>query len=395
MSNEATKCLKSLLDKTVSEPDRRRDVLFKQDRFSSIKSDPYPFKRAEDNRDFHESLALAESKGCILLEWEKDYEGTNLLRIRLRDAKKLADFLNVPYTPDLVELAIKAIQFPPNDHWLYKEVHEIINAWCSSKKKHNVSYEQVGRLNNAIEAVMLLEDSPELMNYRQFGARYFGDSKIIDKELKTVIGKLLKAHYGYADLDHDDVLAEFNLVKMRHPFAISGPIIFSDDKANVSASIRPYVAVPDVLFDNAELIQQPDYLLTIENWSSYFEYTEKFQDNAIILYTGGYPSRRLQEFYRYLAQQVTCPLYHWGDSDPDGFQILKVFQKQACDKVVNPHAMQSTSNKTFSDEQIKKIKRLLSISVNPPTDAILESYLETKVGLEEQESQVAVSPDKI
>ncbi len=391
MNNRAKHLLVLMLNKSVTQPNRKREILFNRDKFSLIKSDPYPFRSAEENTDFHESLALAESKGCVQLEWEKFHEGTDLQRIRLKDERKLADFLHVPYVPDLINQAIEKIQFPSEEHWLHKEVHEVINAWCACKKKHNVSYEQVDRLNKALKAVMLLEDSPELMNYRQFGARYFGDSKIIDKDMKSVVSKLLKAHYGYADLDNDDVLAEFNLVKMRHPFAISGPVLFSDDQDSIKATIRPYIAVPDVLFDNAELIQQPDYLLTIENWSSYFEYTEKFQDNAIILYTGGYPSRRLQEFYRYLAEQVICPLYHWGDSDPDGFQILKVFQGQAGERTVHPHSMYSTSNKGFTDDHLKHLKRM--IPVNEPTDAILNTYLNSKVGLEEQESQVAMRPE--
>jgi Wadjet anti plasmid transformation system JetA-like protein len=390
MSQYATHVLKTLLDKAVSQPDRKRDVLFNRDRFTSKKTDPYPFKRAQDKDDFHACLALAESKGCILLEWEKYYEGTNLQRIRLIDAKKLAVFLNEPYVPELVEQAIKRVEFPQSNHWLYKEVHYIIDAWCSGKMKHNVSYKQPERLNNAIKAILILEKSSELMNYRQFGARYFSDSKIIDKNMKSVIGKLLKTHYEHNDLSYDDILAEFNLVKMRHPFAVSGPIMFGHEETSVSASIRPYIAIPDVLFDSAELINEPDYLLTIENWSSYFEFTEQIHDNAIILFTGGYPSRRLQDFYCYLIKHTSCDLYHWGDSDPHGFQILKVFQSLADKKTVKPHNMEYKIGESFNKDQIKHLKKL--IPTNSYVDNILSNYIQSGIGLVEQEYQPASSP---
>ncbi len=390
MSQYAKQVLKALLDKAVSQPNRKRDVLFNRDNFTSKESDPYPFKRAQDKDDFHASLALAESKNCILLEWEKYYEGTNLQGIRLLDEKKLADFLNEPYVPELVDQAIKKVEFPQSNHWLYKEVHYIINAWCSGKTKYNVSYKQPERLNKAIKAILILEESSELMNYRQFGARYFGDSKIIDKNMKSVIGKILKTHYKHNDLNYEDILAEFNLVKMRHPFAVSGPILFEDEEISVNASIRPYIAIPDILFDSAKLTKEPDYLLTIENWSSYFEYTEKILDNAIILFTGGYPSRRLQEFYSYLINNTSCDLYHWGDSDPHGFQILKVFQSLADDKKVMPHSMKYNKGGLFNKAQIQHLERLLP--VNPNVDEILSTYIQTGVGLVEQEYQPAVSP---
>ena len=78
MSQQAIYCLKQLVRKAETQPERKRDVLLKRQDFTIDPQDPYPFRSADGLRDFHAYLSTAEQKKFISLEWEKHYIGTSL-----------------------------------------------------------------------------------------------------------------------------------------------------------------------------------------------------------------------------------------------------------------------------------------------------------------------------
>ncbi|MES9990204.1 MAG: Wadjet anti-phage system protein JetD domain-containing protein [Candidatus Thiodiazotropha endolucinida] len=393
MSQQAIYCLKQLVKKAETQPERKRDVLLKRQDFSMDPQDPYPFRSADVLRDFHAYLSTAEQKKLISLEWEKHYIGTSLERIRLHDAKGVAGLLNYEYLPDKLVQIEAGIQRPPDGHWLNAVVDEILDAWRHGKRRYGLKIEQAIRLNILVNAVLAIEALPEsrILDYRQFGARQLGDSKALLPIVST-LGQIYRNRLDKPELSYEDVLAELNLVKMVHPVLITGPLSFRAGSQVINSAVRPYLGVPGDLLGEFSVFNSPSYLLTIENLSSFLEYTSTIEDDAIVLYTGGYPTRRFQRFYQTLLSRISAPVFHWGDSDPHGFQILKTLQKIAGEKTVLPHEMEIQNGDPFSEEQLRHIERL--IPVNPPTDAILSIYLDKGEGIAEQETQTARSPIK-
>ncbi len=355
--------------------------------------DPYPFRSADVLRDFHAYLSTAEQKKFISLEWEKHYIGTSLERIRLHDAKGVAGLIDYEYLPDKLVQIEADIRRPPDGHWLNAVVDQVLEAWRHGKRKYGLTIDQASRLNILVDAVQAIETLPEsrILDYRQFGARQLGDSKAL-LPMVSALGQIYRNRLDKPELSYEDVLAELNLVKMVHPVLITGPLSFRAGSQEINSAVRPYLGVPGDLLGEFSLLDNPSYLLTIENLSSFLEYTSTIEEDAIVLYTGGYPTRRFQRFYQTLLSRIEAPVFHWGDSDPHGFQILKTLQKLAGEKTVQPHEMEIQNGDPFSEEQLRHIERL--IPVNPPTDAILLNYLEKGEGIAEQETQTAHPPIK-
>ena len=393
MSQQAIYCLKQLVRKAETQPERKRDVLLKRQEFTMDPQDPYPFRSADVLRDFHAYLSTAEQKKFISLEWEKHYIGTSLERIRLHDAKGVASLIDYEYLPDKLVQIEADIRRPPDGHWLNAIVDQVLEAWRHGKRKYGLTIDQASRLNILVDAVQAIETLPEsrVLDYRQFGARQLGDSKALLPMVST-LGQIYRNRLDKPELSYEDVLAELNLVKMAHPVLISGPLKFRAGSQEINLAVRPYLGVPGDLLGEFSLFDNPSYLLTIENLSSFLEYTSTIEEDAIVLYTGGYPTRRFQRFYQTLLSRIETPVFHWGDSDPHGFQILKTLQKLAGEKTVLPHEMEIQDGAPFSEEQLRHLERL--IPVNPPTDAILSSYLGKGAGIAEQETQTAISPIK-
>ncbi|MEW8523834.1 MAG: Wadjet anti-phage system protein JetD domain-containing protein [Candidatus Thiodiazotropha endolucinida] len=393
MSKQAIHCLKQLVRKAETQPERKRDVLLKRQDFTMDPQDPYPFRSADVLRDFYAYLSTVAEKNLISLEWEKHYVGTSLERIRLHDARGVAGLIDYTYLPDRLAQIEVDVRRPPVEHWLNAVVDQILDAWRHGKRKYGLIIDQAARLNTVVEAVQAIETLPEsrILDYRQFGARQLGDSKAL-QPIIPALGQIYRDRLEKPELSYEDVLSELNLVKMVHPVLISGPLKFHAGNQEINSAVRPYLGVPGDLLGEFSLSETPSYLLTIENLSSFLEYTSSIEDEAIVLYTGGYPTRRLQRFYQLLLSRIEAPVYHWGDSDPHGFQILKTLQSLAGGKMILPHDMEYLNGDPFSEEQLRHIERL--IPVNPPTDAILSRYLKKGAGLAEQEIQTARSPNE-
>lgn len=176
------------------------------------------------------------------------------------------------------------------------------------------------------------------MYYRQFGARYLGDSKLINT-LKGPLVSLFQWHWGVKGLRAQDVMRELNLVPLEQSVLLRGPLSLGDGNQELSGWVFPYIGVAPGLLRQPRFTGPSSYLLTIENLSSFLEYAKNIQDDGTIIYTDGYPTSALKEFYGTIISQMKAPVFHWGDTDLHDFQILKVLQKCSNETSFIPHLM--------------------------------------------------------
>ena len=190
-----------------------------------------------------------------------------------------------------------------------------------------------------------------------------------------------------------DILRQLNLVSLSHPVLIHGPLDLTDGRKTITADIQPYIGLPAAFLAEFNFIRPAQYVLSIENLSSFNEYTENIHDGGVVIYTGGFPTRSLQAFYQYLTSMANAPVYHWGDTDPHGFLLLKTMQEVAGDIArisVMPHLMGVADGEMYSDHQLSTLKQLLPI--NPHVDVLIRTLIEKRAGLVEQELIAASSP---
>lgn len=394
MSQDAEHCLHLMLDKADAQPDRVRDVVIGRERFGSRPGDPYPFRNAQTNDEFHTYLLRVERSGLVDLEWDKHYAETSLRNIRLRDKTRLARMLGRSTLEEKIKHARVAIDWPDPSHWMHQVFQDVYDAWSQGKSKYGLKIDDPDKLGLVFKAMDGVDQMPSglTLDYRQFGARYLGNSKAIS----SIAGPMTSIYCTYRNtslsrnLSRTDVLAEMNLVKMDHPVLITGPVVLRNGQTSVSADVYPYLGVPSELLEDVDVTGKPYYLLTIENLSSFLEFTRTVERYGIVIYTAGYPTCRLQRFYALLATQLECPLYHWGDADADGFQILKTLQCTVPKLEIYQHQMDFPDGEVFDQKQINKLLQLGKI--NPEVDQIVNRCIETRRGRAEQESCFAMPP---
>lgn len=370
--------LEDLLRRGETSRERVRDVTLPAHRI-----DGYPFRDAGALASFHETLLQAERSGAVALEWRRFYEGQELERIRLRDAPALAQFLGRPFLPERVERAFAGLDTEGLPPWMGEALKALRESWLRGTSRFGLKIDEAPKLPALLAAVRALEALPPetALDYRQFGARYLGDSKLTSA-LAAPLAALYRPRIG-PQLDTREVLAQLNLVPLAQPVLLRGPLRLSDGQQSVSADIRPHIGVPIGFLHEFALTQNPAYVLTIENQSSFNEYTGVVDDEGIVIYTAGFPTRALQEFYWRLTAASEAPLFHWGDTDVGGFRILKCLQG-ASDRPIRPHLMDGEEGVAYSTAQLSELKRI--VPVNEYVDALIHRFVDRGYGLLEQET---------
>jgi hypothetical protein len=306
----------------------------------------------------------------------------------------LASFLDHDFLPDRVANIFSGIDTSDAPAWVGDAMGRIRQKWLTGKSVYGLSIEDADKLDDIVTTVAVLEALPSdvTFDYRQFGARYLGNSKRT-RELTAPVAALFREQLKLQGMQEKDVLRQLNLVPLSHPVLIHGPLNFTDRGKTISADIQPYIGIPAAFLGDFHFIHPAQYVLSIENLSSFNEYTENIHDGGVVVYTAGFPTRSLQTFYRRLVSTAGAPVYHWGDTDPHGFLILKTLQNVAVDTTgisVMPHLMGGVAGGAYSDNQLSTLKRL--VPVNPHVDALLCALIEEKSGLAEQEMIAASSP---
>lgn len=378
--------LEELLSRGEVQRERVRDITL-----PASKIQGYPFSNAAKLENFHEYLGLAEDKGALRREWRRYYEETELKLIRLVDVAALADFLGRPLLGTSVEAAFSELDLAAAPDWLPGVLETIRERWLEGKSAYGLTAEQADRLPALVQAIRGLESlSPETqLDYRQFGARFLGDSKLT-RSLASPLAAIYRERLELKEHRVDEVMAQLNLVPLEHPALLRGPLTLCQGEDHIDADITPYIGAPTAFLSDFQLTGNPDYILTIENQSSFNEYTQRFPRSGLVIYTAGYPTRALQRFYGALVEKTTAadtPLYHWGDTDVDGFRILKCLQAAAGARPVVPHQMDVESGAPYPDRQITQMRRMLPI--NPVADRLVECLVDRGYGLCEQESTEA------
>lgn len=386
MVDSASATLHRLLDIAETQPDRKRDVTLPTKRIAE-----YPFVSAQKMRQFHADLALAEQAGAIRLEWVKYSEDVQLERIRLLSVSALSEFLKRPLREARINQAFNKLFQDDMPPWLEAACTMAQERWARGKKAFGLGLDDAGKWANVIQAARILDAGlPDglTMDYRQFGARYLGDSKLMNS-LEGPLATLFQWRWEVKGMRPQDAMRELNLVPLEQPVLLRGPLSFGDGRQELSGWVFPYIGVPPGLLRQARFSGPSSYLLTIENLSSFLEHAKNIQDNGTIIYTAGYPTSALQEFYGSIVSQMDRPVFHWGDTDLHGFQILKVLQKCYNKTSIVPHLMDQPDG-DYPDKELKKLLDLKPI--NPAADALIERITKRRKGKIEQEYVRAEPP---
>lgn len=391
-----TDIARSLLRKLLAQVERGgRDTLPISERFTK----EYFSVESLAGRDrIHANLANAEAAGAIVLGWGKGAAAQDLLRIRVLDADKLADWLGIPRARSHADKIAKVLMPLLKDapEWLSDAFDEAMVSWRLGKSAFRTKGEEVTTAVNLFRvarAVNLHEQ--EDLDLRRFSVQLLNDSKAIERMLAR-LAPLLRRNPEWEQFDDNmELFRALGLEKFPPPIFLKGPleIDYSNYRWDIS-ELLPFVGVsPDKVFD-ISLKRPPAYLLTIENLASFQRHVREIEDDGIVVYSAGFPSPALmhilQRFDDVLSEDSPC--FHWGDRDIGGLRIFSHIAKAFSSHSFKPHLMKVP----LSEEQEFSLREqgMLSkyASGTGEEAALAAAWLEYGLGPMEQEAIDPESP---
>ena len=352
------------MNATLGDPARRllEALLLRADRRASeartpsVTPDYRVFRSAAETDAFHETLAIAQRIGAVGLVHRK-HDAEHLLdKVRLADADRLATFLGVERlaarTDRLVErLRPGAEAAAP---WVADLLGQAAARWSRGELAWGLGLSQEADIEDRFAILdALVRGEAENVDLRSFSARLFPErakdaSKVVERHrggLVQMLRGVVQTDEG-PELDDEEVLARFGIVRFPAPIYLSGP--FQIDFAALGLAGRlPGAAPPFVPIQRDWLpglrwtAAARPAILTIENLTSFHRHVrEAVQSDVCVLYTGGFPSTAVLTALRALLDRAPAEgrLYHWGDMDRGGVRILDHIERvSGCS--ARPHQM--------------------------------------------------------
>lgn len=351
----------------------------------------------------HEELERISSQtGTIRLKYAaKAFGDEDLLEsIELTDVRHLCHFLNINILSDKTKLAIEAIENVKDScpSWLTDILTEIQNGWREGKKPYNCSPGDQFKIQDVCSFLVWSESATPsqlvTVDIRTVSVQLFNDSKKLEN-LASKIKSFMKNKLPeeVMALSAIEVLAYIGVSRFPPLFRFKGNFVIRFKSGEIeTAHCWPNIGVsPDGITDII-ICRPPKYVLFIENQTTFERYCREIADNGLVFYTNGFPSRAWQSLYSKVESKLPpeTPLYHWGDIDVGGYQILahmaSLFERSLVPYMMDPTEQAGVSEKTI--EVDKLIKCLEKVNDQPIRNLknTLESIENADVYWLEQES---------
>ncbi|WP_425646840.1 Wadjet anti-phage system protein JetD domain-containing protein [Agrobacterium leguminum] len=327
-----------LLDRYEKNPDASRWI-------AAIDQDSLTVNASDT---FEEDLALLEKAGGVEVLWTGPKWERSIKSVKLRNPEVLYRHIERQPAPEFAAASLATLRaqqdFPVNAVLLIDEAALAWSRKCSYMgimPGESRILGQVLRLAGAVSE-RLKEGSANEIDFRTFSRLVSGDSKALERNLSPVVSAISRfspLSEIQAALDAEELLASVGIKRLPQPVLISGTISLDDQPFQK----MPFVGVPAECAGRLNLHETPDYLLTIENFSSFVRYVREIgqSENGLIIYSGGFPSRPVLDTIVNMARQAGAPAYHWGDMDGGGVRIFRYIEQhlESIGVSLQPHMM--------------------------------------------------------
>jgi hypothetical protein len=282
--------------------------------------------------EFHRVLRDAERAGGVALEQDRLGRFTGeFARVRLVNPDKLYRFLvRAPAraTAETVHQEIlAAIPEILADPFFRDIEQQAIVAWKSNKSFLGLF---VGEINTFLTLLRLTHGVTNLsgrdIDHRTFSRRTVKDSKALER-MEGRVAQLLRLHDpNLVGEEPREVLEANGIVRRAHLLQVRGPLRLSSGALNINGTGDTFIGLPWPAVKQAALAHAVDYVITIENPTSFWRYSTEIDGNYLALLTDGFPARdvlsSMTHFVRCaLVLAPNTPVYHWGDIDAGGLRI--------------------------------------------------------------------------
>jgi hypothetical protein len=302
-----------------------------------------------DLRDaFDEALCDLERNGGIELIRKGPKTDRRVTGARLKSPEVLYGSVGRQPAFHVAQQSVVALRSRPDlPQGAVDLIDAVTAAWGRGVSHIGVGRGEVGTLSDVIGLAIAVQSrlSGELQadqDFRTFSRLAVADSKALERNLRPVAAVLQRIFGGddrLTGMEPDEILATAGITRLPQPILVHGDV----ELRGVPFPNMPYVGIPAEVVAGLSLRSSPDYLLTIENFTSFVRHAREVarSENALIIYAGGFPSRPALATIRRLAGQARAPTYHWGDMDGGGVRIFRHIERELAEGGVRlqPHMM--------------------------------------------------------
>ncbi|HEX8063265.1 MAG TPA: Wadjet anti-phage system protein JetD domain-containing protein [Allosphingosinicella sp.] len=391
--SDAERLFHDLLDRHEANPLASRIIGYvDEDGFASVE--------ARDR--FVAKLTSAQAAGAVEARHRRQFGERILSHIALREAEAL--YAHVGRIParrrvaDALAAARSRHDLPPVAALVLDEIAE---AWSRSVSRMGLAPGDAPGLNDSLTLMAALAAravAPEtgLIDYRTFSRHAGTDSKALERLTKPVVAlyrRLYSAEASTRGLDAEDFLATLGVSRTPQPLLISAEL------AHRGVRLPPllYHGIPPEEGDGLELAGRPEYVLTIDNYTSFVRHVREVNADrsALVVYTGGFPARaHLRQIVR-LAARADVEVFHWGDLDLGGVRIFHHLELALRERSVSlrPHLMGPDLLKHQGVPSDARCPAPMEAAADSAIASVWRALAETGLTLE-QESLAPMHPSK-
>ncbi|WP_248928628.1 Wadjet anti-phage system protein JetD domain-containing protein [Paenibacillus hamazuiensis] len=354
----------------------------------------------------NEALLELEHLGVLELVWAKFSAGTDIDKVilpldRVQQAYGLAGI--VPLKEKLERL--RQVLAPLANHpWVWvRKWREKADAALSQGKSPHLDVDDPSGYEDLVRALSelpLLEGNS--VSIRLFSQRLFQDSKHLERSVLKRLLALAKMASGEQRDTEEEWLDLLGLARNPQYVWLSGPLTFQIDSRELSC--EPFAGgvglSAETVRKMTEVATTARRIVTIENLTSYHQWLEQRCDRSaeeLVIYTGGYPRRLLQSFFRKLSgavrpagDRLMPEAYHWGDIDIGGIRIYE-YVKARFIPHLQPLWMDAATLLKYeaaaaeaSEEYAVQLRQALSDPQYADWRPVLEMMLEKGIRLEQE-----------
>jgi hypothetical protein len=192
-------------------------------------------------------------------------------------------------------------------------------SWMGIRNGEGEVLDRALSLAKALNSLSLAGDSS--VDYRTLSRRVVGDSKVLERQIRAVVALFRRLYPNpiQDNLADEDFLAFLGIERLPQPLLLGGPLALDGR----TLPTVPFFGLPPEQHHRLTF-GQTDYLLTIENYTSFVRHCRELNGDrrGLVIYTGGFPAKAILLAIVGIASRLNVPSFHWGDLDPGGMRIF-------------------------------------------------------------------------
>ena len=189
------------------------------------------------------------------------------------------------------------------------------------KLPYGIAYD-AGRLKEVLRTLKSILTLQEETYIRNFSNALFKDSKVFQKEYKSVIQSILY-DYTEASVEKDRILEVYNLYENPTYVLLKGNALIISGSSRIHLhEFTGGIAVPEkALEDIVSITVLSSRVVTVENLTTFHDCMDS---RDLYIYLGGFHNRSKEKLLEMIYEQnPDKAYYHKGDLDVYGFAILE------------------------------------------------------------------------